>query len=106
MVCEIRGSFWKWWEGKQKRASGGCGDERQPWRDDSDEKDDGHVLCAPLTQRPRSSVRITLDHPDLNSAPFTDCLRLANVVLLPLIVRFEMTCVSFYVIKFTEGKDA
>jgi hypothetical protein len=27
------------------------------------QKDDGHVLCAPLTQRPRSSARCALDHP-------------------------------------------
>ena len=27
------------------------------------QKDDGHVLCAPLTQRPRSSAQRALDHP-------------------------------------------
>ena len=46
---------------------------------------------------------------DLNSTPFPDRLRLANVVLLPPIVRFgEMTlvCISFHVIKFTGGMRA
>jgi hypothetical protein len=43
---------------------------------------------------------------DLKSAPFPDCLRLANVVLLPPIVRFgEMTCISFDAINFTGGKE-
>jgi hypothetical protein len=38
---------------------------------------------------------------DLKSATFPDCLRLADVVLLPPLVRFgEMTCISFYVINF------
>jgi hypothetical protein len=43
---------------------------------------------------------------DLKSAPFPGCPRLANIVLLPPIVRVgEMTCISFYVIKFTGGKE-
>ena len=42
---------------------------------------------------------------DLKSAPFPDCLRLADVVLLSPIVRFgEMTCISFDVMEFTGGK--
>jgi hypothetical protein len=47
MVCEIRGSLWEWWEGKQKRASGGCRDERQPWRDKRTK-----VVRTPFSPRP------------------------------------------------------
>ena len=51
---------------KQKRASGGGRNERQQWRD---EKDDGHVLCAPLTQRldnPVSEPRLCPTNRDSN----------------------------------------